>query len=366
MANLSLPFMGTNETPVVISGVFSASVYEQDKSKDIDLSASIYDNEVNFNANISASAYDGLYPELKIDSTVDSGDKSVHVSVNGKCIDDSRDIELTIPLNGIVVENEVNIELVSNISSFVSAPYSVMSFDVFRNDIDNFSFTGREETATVNIHGTSIDDSISKNVSIVGSINDGENPVVNINGDVSEQSYNVDANMTSYNVDLNVDTVSSARVLENSEPSFYISSNVSSTSVSINATIADEDHIVEKISAIESGTRSGVVTIFPSTWTLAIVNIPKDESGKTVRISDFVTKLKDKYGDDIYTKISTIIAKNPQTGEEFNYVVSLDYETPQGTTNDFRLTYNDNNIVKPVPFMVKSVSDIELSIDWSI
>jgi len=77
-------------------------------------------------------------------------------------------------------------------------------------------------------------------------------------------------------------------------------------------------------------------------------------------------ELIEKYGSDIHTKISMIVAKHPETGEEYNFIVQDGYITPEGSMNDFPMCYLKDGAFYPIPFMVQSVSDETLEIEWEV
>lgn len=135
--------------------------------------------------------------------------------------------------------------------------------------------------------------------------------------------------------------------------------------VLIDSTIVSSDQIVYEVADIDRGLQEGKLIIHPGKWSAGIVNIPIAKDGEMATVSNtLIPMIKEKYGDDIHSKISMIIARDPITGKELNYVITDGYISPSNSVNNFELCSVRENVFYPTPFIIKSVSNETLSVSW--
>jgi len=149
--------------------------------------------------------------------------------------------------------------------------------------------------------------------------------------------------------------------------SLVVAANILAVDVLLECTSIPEDQIVYKISEISKNNTEGKALIYPMKWSPMSINIPLIEHGKRATVSNFIIpKLIEKYGEDIHDYISMIISRNSRTGEEYNFVISKEYTTPQGSINDFNLCVLEDSSFIASPFIIKSVSNQPISLEWKI
>lgn len=156
------------------------------------------------------------------------------------------------------------------------------------------------------------------------------------------------------------------KVSSGQSPVFSVMADINSAGVLLTADIIAEDQIRYVPTNIDHNISDGEITIFANKWTMCFINRPVDDSSNIETISSFfIAGLIDQYGSDIHNKISMVVAKHPETGEEFNYVIQDGYSTPAGSLNDFPLCYRKDGVFYPIPFMVQSISDTDLTLNWA-
>ena len=146
-----------------------------------------------------------------------------------------------------------------------------------------------------------------------------------------------------------------------------LSAEVLAVDVLLDVVTIPEGQIVYKVADIDRGIMNGVAKIYPQEWSPLVVNIPVLEDGTRATISNFVIpKLKEKYGNDIHNFISMIISRDTVTGNEYNFIISESYTTPEGSINDFTLCSIEDESFKAVPFIIKSTSNETLTLEWEV
>jgi hypothetical protein len=203
---------------------------------------------------------------------------------------------------------------------------------------------------------------------IVGKVVEGlsvEN--LTLTGKASVLDYIAVSPVTSYATSISIPLEVSGTAVSGSSPAISMQASVNSADITINAEVYDQDSVRYEVADIDHGNTDGKIRLFANKWTLCFANKPGNDAGELHTISYFlVEKLVEKYGVDANTMISTIVAKHPETGEEYNYIAQDGYSTPKGSINDFPMCYLKDGSFYPIPFMVQSVSETELEIDWAV
>jgi hypothetical protein len=190
---------------------------------------------------------------------------------------------------------------------------------------------------------------------------------LNMIGGVDVLNYTAISPVSSYAISLSIPINMNGKAEAGAEPEVSIEATINNIDVLLTAEVFDENAVRYEIADIDHGIASGKIKVFPNQWTLCFANKPVSDTGETETITSFfISSLIAKYGSDIHTKISMIVAKHPETGEDYNFVVQDGYITPEGSMNDFNMCYLKDGVYYPIPFMVQSVSDEILEIDWAV
>jgi len=263
---------------------------------------------------------------------------------------------ITLYTNADVINYEINYDLLNFVAVTHRAPYFIGKIVGRHSSVENISVTAE----TIESGDTSIN----------GTIVEGYAPTaLNVNVPVHSISseYNVNSPVYAFETSISIPIELTSSVESGFTPSFFVAGDVNSVSLTMETEVFTLDSVRYEIADIDHGIASGAIKIFPNQWTLCFANKPVNEDGENETISSFfISKLVEKYGSDIHNQISMIVGKNPDTGEEYNFVVQDGYVTPTGSFNDFDMCYYKDGAYYPVPFMVQSVSDTELEINWAV
>jgi len=236
---------------------------------------------------------------------------------------------------------------------------------------DDFNMTAETtETGDVILNGSVIESNEHESVEInvpVTSIAHGLLDNFTMSGSSTILDYVAISPVSAFAVSLSIPISMSGKAESGSQPQFSVDAAINSVDVRLTAEVYDQDAVRYEIADIDQGVADGKIKIFPNEWTLCFANKPVNEDGTLATATSFlINELVAKYGSDLHTKISMIVAKHPETGAEYNFVVQDGYITPEGSMNDFPMCYLRDGAYYPVPFMVQSVSDETLELDWAV
>lgn len=237
--------------------------------------------------------------------------------------------------------------------------------------IDSFNMVAESsETGNVIIGGSVLEEDTAASVDInvpVHTIANGFVENLSITGVANILDYVAVSPVTTFAISMSMPISMLGTAQSGSQPEFSVEASINNVDVLLSGEVFDQGTLRYEIADIDHGVADGKVKIFPNQWTLCFANKPVNDDGVSETVSSFLVKeLVDKYGSDIHTKISMIVGKHPETGEEYNFVVQEGYITPEGSMNDFNMCYLKDGAFYPIPFMVQSVSDETLEIDWAV
>jgi len=329
----------------------------------------------------------GLMMSAEIFNTPDIGDTNLNLEVGNQIT--ATDLIVTVPvLHDIVVEADLPEEIVYALD--MSIPAEILSIDNEFNIGINMEegkgfplYVGELTTHSDTVASLDMSADITEEATayITGDVHPANDIEVSIN---AENSIAVDSRTLAVSNDLRVTDLQVSleaevgcsdgeQILlsvdrnEASDLNLMVESTVTAVDVLIECTTVPEDQIVYQVADIDRGMRNGTAVIHPNEWSAIVINVPVLEDGTRTTVSNFLMeKLSDKYGEAVHENISLIIARDTVSGDEMNYVVSNGYVTPDGSTNDFKLCSLSDDKFTPVPFLVKSVSNETLTIDWEI
>lgn len=357
--NLGLPFLGSS------SAVAGPQV-------SINMSSFVTEKSVTFETNMSQYTTPDVlcYSQSSVAILPDEPAKNVYVASD---ILETTEIVVdpNITVGSSVVSVDARADLTVVMASYVGAPFIATTLRAEHTSISNFSMPGNiKEGDIVNLSGSAIalsdQQAITLNVP-VNSFGRGFIDKVTIASTPTELHYDIPVNVTSYMTSISLPLSFTGTAYDTSKADIKIAGTVNSSNVLLTAQVYDANSIRLEVADIDRNATTGKITIFPNDWTLAFINKPVDPDGNFYTVSSLLmASLEEKYGTALHSKISMIVAKHPETGETFNYVVQDGYVTPAGTTNDFDLCYKKDGAFYPVPFMIKSVTSDTLSLTWEL
>jgi hypothetical protein len=283
----------------------------------------------------------------------------------------TQDTAISFSLNADVMEYNFSYTLTNSTRNFISRPYIAMQLESSYDSIEEIVLAGNVDSGgsiAVNAEVGDADTMASiEFISPITSIVESSIDNLTIPAEVNMASgvYSIAGTANAVSLSAPVSLVALTEI--GSISSAILSASVTNIDVLLSADVFNEDSLQYKVADIDHGMVTGSIRIFPNDWTLCYINKPKNEDGSDATISStLVSMLSEKYGSDIHTKISMIVAKHPLTGEVYNYVIRDGYQTPAGSVNDFKICYMRDDVYYPIPFMVQSISGDELSIEWDV
>jgi hypothetical protein len=304
-------------------------------------------------------------------ATFEESDVNIPVALVGTAHQGRRDVPETLnyTLEGDVNSYDFTFNLQNQMMANVSKPYPVMMVNAETVMIDHVYLSGEAFLEDLVTLSSLIIESDAPGVANINNILNahGMGYISNfsLEGTSTIMDYVVNSNIAEYAVSLSIPISVLGNASYMTAAGFYMDATVNNSSITIEANVLDDSDIDYKVAHIDHGLAAGRIDIRPNGWTLCYANEPINDDGTEHTISSFlISKLKDKYGDDILSSISMIVSRHPETGEEYNFVVSDAYITPSGSFNDFKISYQRDGVFYPVPFMVQSSSSEVLSIEW--
>ena len=321
------------------------------------INGSIFDTNVDLDMNMKG------YTSEKPNNQV--GD----ISIKGYTIEEDKDI--TVQANTQVYYYNLVYDVLNLLNINMRKPFYVNKIVGKSSHIDKFNIDAEsKQEGDIIINGEAVESNRLASVDInvpITSIDNGFIENFTMTGASTILNYISVSPVTSYDVSLSIPINMLGSIKNDLQPELSVEAAVDSTDILLNSDIYDENSVVYKVADIDHGITKGKIKIFPNQWTICFVNKPVNDKGKHETISSFlINKLVEKYGPDIHTKISMIVGKHPETGEEYNFVVQKGYMTPKGSINDFNMCYLRDGVFYPIPFMIQSVSDETLEIDWEV
>ncbi len=279
--------------------------------------------------------------------------------------------DITIQSNAGIHYHDLSYNMLNLIAVFQRTPFFAGKITGRTSHIDALNMVAEAtETGDVMIGGNVADGGEFASVDInvpVTSVTGGYIENLNIPSDISIFDYVTISPVAAYAISLSIPLNMLGVIQSGAQPEFSVEAAINSVDILLTAEVFDRESVRYEIADIDHGIADGKVKIFANEWTLCFVNKPVNGDGTPATVTSFLmSELANKYGADLYTKISMIVAKHPETGIEYNFVVQEGYSTPEGSINDFPMCYFRDGAYYPVPFMVQSVSDETLEIDWSI
>ena len=355
---------------------------EQDINFPSNINVMQHKQDITVSANTSeivsqGSSINGSAFEINVD---------VDMNVKGHTLEEANNQVENILVKGHTLEENRNIvvqantdvyyyNLVYDILNFLTvvkrSPYYASKIVGRSSHIDELNLVSESiENGDVAIEGKVIQSDIPRAVDIkvpVTSIAHGFIDNFTMTGASTILDYAAVYPITSYAVSLSIPINMLGSAKSNSQPEFSMEATINSVDVLLSCEAYDKDSVRYEVADIDHGVADGKIKIFPNQWTMCFANKPVKDTGEQETVSSFlINKLVDKYGSDIHTKISMIVGKHPETGDEYNFVVQDGYITPEGSINDFNMCYLRDGAFYPIPFMVQSVSDETLEIDWAV
>ena len=340
----------STESNIVEGDVFSG---------DIAILGNTYEGPASINATMPSDIY-----EINVD---------VDIAVLGKATENiiSQASDIVVQTNADVHYYDLSYSMLNLFAISQSAPFFAGKIIARTSHIDSFNMLAESnEFGDVVINGDVIQggDLASVDINVpVTTLANGYIENLNMLGGVSILDYVAVSPLTTYAVSISIPISMTGNAMSGSQPEFSIEAAINSVDVMLTADVLSEDVLRYEIADIDHGLADGKIKIFPNQWTMCFANKPVNGDGTNATITSFLlNELMAIYGSDIHTKISMIIAKHPETGEEYNFVVQDGYITPEGSMNDFSMCYLKDGAFYPIPFMVQSVSDEVMEIEWEV
>ena len=333
------------------------------------LLSGVFEDSSSINANISGTA-----TEVKVDVTMPilsntSVLKNPLLGIDASVVEATSDSKKNINIFADAYLYDFNYNIGNVLNIITSHPYYACKIVGNSLKIEKVLISGRATQYADNTLKATI--SYSNNSSII------QVPVTSIIGtcidkfelpaEINQNDHKVVVPINSFEISVSIPMNFIGNAISFSHAGVYMNSVINNADVLISSTIYNEDTVRHQISNIDQGLAKGIIRIFPNQWTMCFANKPVNKDGTNATVSSFLIKaLVDKYGKDIYKKISMIVAKHPETGEEYNYIVQDGYITPAGSMNDFSMCYLKDNIYYPIPFMIQSITNDTLEIEWNV
>lgn len=350
-----------------------------------DLYGTVHSSEA-VTISMDSTVLDGKDVNQFITGTVVDGDDSPEMSLVG---DISEGPDLTLTGNTLTevgdaqvdytltsdthTEGDVNTTLISVGKTFTSVAFYAQKLTVEEGDdiTNNFSMDSFVvEKGSTDIYGTVIETDTAPVVDVVSPMtvfSGGLLSNFDIQSNIVLSDYNANVTLAAYSALLTVPFQQTNDVTVGSETLLSLSTSIENLNFLLTSEVADSGSIRYEVADIDRNLQRGSLRIFPNEWTLSYINNPVDSSGNMNTVSSFLLPiLEATYGPSIFTKISLITARNPISGVLYNFVIQDGYRTPSNTVNDFELCYLEDGVFYPVPFMVKSITDEELEIEWDL
>ncbi len=260
----------------------------------------------------------------------------------------------------------VDVSLVGSV--FSAEPFYAAKLTVVEPDINEVTLGGSVSPSdSVSIYGTAVSAGSIDIISPLTSFTEDLSVNLTLEGIAETLSYSAETTMTAYASMMTVEMSQIGTVISTEVAPVHLAAVVQNVQLLMTSTVVDSSAIRYEVADIDRGLQKGKIKMFPREWTIAYINKPVDEFGAVNTVASFLMPLLTaKYGQDIHNKISVVTARNPLSGEVYNYVVQNGYVTPSGSYNDFDLSYVLDEVYYPVPFMIKSISDATLEIEWEL
>ena len=385
--DVSLPFLGSSgpsvENFTLLSNVdillarvdvpTNISTFEHN-DKHVMLATTLENDGFNGDIAILGNTYEGHAP---VSTTMTSDTHEVHVDVDVTVLGKTTE-NIIVQASDIIVQATADVhyyDLSYNMLNLFAItqrlPFFAGKIVARTSYIDSFNMVAESnEHGDVIISGDVIqgDDLASVDINVpVTTLANGYIENINMLGGVSVLDYVAVSPLTTYAVSISIPINMMGNAMSGTQPEFSVEAAINNVDVMLTADVINEDALRYEIADIDHGLADGKIKIFPNQWTMCFANKPVNEDGTNATVTSFLLKeLMAAYGPDIHTKISMIIAKHPETGEEYNFVVQDGYITPEGSINDFNMCYLKNGVFYPIPFMVQSVSDEVMEIEWEV
>jgi len=400
--NVNLPFLGASASGPSVSIFIPADAVEVDANIVVPAAtrqfaynnpvmvskANATEYSVDLDININGCAEETVKNEVTVAQTAEvfGVGGGVSLSQNGLVVENDLHVGLSMTgstsekvINNVTVslpmltdthEYDFHYELLNIISAYESIPFYAAKIVAEYSVLQNLSMLGDAVAGdNVILAGSAIEQEDRQQVDInvpVYAFGQGDIEKVVITGVADVLDYAANVSMTTYDVNVSVPITLGGEAVQ-SDKKLTLGASVDSVDILIDAEVYDEGSIRYEVADIDHGLANGRMKIFPETWTLCYVNKPVKEDGTLHTVSSFVIeKLKETYGEDIHNKISMIVAKHPESGEQYNFVVQDGYMTPIGSVNDFELCYLRDGVFYPIPFMVKSITADTLELTWEV
>ena len=338
------------------------------------VATTLEDKGFNGDITIQGNTYEGPAP---VSTTMPSDTHEVHADVDVTVLGKTTE-NIIVQASDIVVQATADVhyyDLSYNMLNLFAisqrVPFFAGKIVARTSHIDSFNMTAESnEHGDVLINGDVIqgDDLASVDINVpVTTLANGYIENMNMLGGVSILDYVAVSPLTTYAVSISIPISMMGNAMSGIQPEFSVEAAINSVDVLLTADVLSEDALRYEIADIDHGIADGKIKIFPNQWTMCFANKPVNDDGTNATITSFLlNELMSIYGSDIHTKISMIVAKHPETGEEYNFVVQDGYITPEGSINDFNMCYLKDGAFYPIPFMVQSVSDEVMEIEWEV
>jgi len=338
------------------------------------VATTLEDKGFNGDITIQGNTYEGPAP---VSTTMPSDTHEVHADVDVTVLGKTTE-NIIVQASDIVVQATADVhyyDLSYNMLNLFAisqrVPFFAGKIVARTSHIDSFNMTAESnEHGDVLINGDVIqgDDLASVDINVpVTTLANGYIENMNMLGGVSILDYVAVSPLTTYAVSISIPISMMGNAMSGIQPEFSVEAAINSVDVLLTADVLSEDALRYEIADIDHGIADGKIKIFPNQWTMCFANKPVNDDGTNATITSFLlNELMSIYGSDIHTKISMIVAKHPETGEEYNFVVQDGYITPEGSMNDFSMCYLKDGAFYPIPFMVQSVSDEVMEIEWEV
>ncbi len=324
----------------------------------------------NTTANVAGTVIDGAYDPVM--SLVGEANEGGDITLTGSATTAIGGTTVNMSMTGDThTEGDTTISLSIVGTIFSAEPFYAKKLVVVEGNDNELTLESIIfQDGSTDIYGTVINADMNESVDFVSPLSVFAGAVLSnfdLPADVVVRDYNANVTLAAYSALLTVPFQQTNEVTVGEETTLSLLSSIENINFMLTTDIADSGSIRYEVADIDRNLQEGKLRIFPNEWTLSYINNPLDSSGSMNTVSSFIIPiLEDKYGSDVFDKITLITARNPITGAMYNYVIQDGYRTPAGTINDFDLCYDIDGVFYPVPFMIKSITNDELEISWAL